>query len=575
MKKAPQKPKIDFTFLKPYIGWTIVLTVFIFLSNGANLLIPRILGSSIDNFSKNGSNYNITGDLWLLGGIALGVLILTLLQTIISVYVSERVAKDLRADLIQKIVSQPISFVNKREVSDLFTNITSDTEQVKDIISQGFASVFSAIIILIGSVILLFSINVNLAFIAILSLPLIIGVFAFIFKNISSLFRAAQEILGNINKVINESVLGAMLIRVLNAQSYENGKFEEVNIRGRDIGFKITNLFASLIPAINLVSNFAIVSIIWFGGRQVMVADLTLGEFSAFISYFNLLITPIFILGFVSSFISRGLVSLSRIQEVLQAPESPYINPDTLIRQEVKGNIVFDKVSYEIDGKSLLKEVSFIINPHTKNAIIGPTGSGKSLILSLLTGLIQPTGGQILIDGIPLNQWDPKYIFKTMGLVFQESILFNSSLTDNIVFNQSISEEELQKALNTANVSEIIGTLPNGLETQISERGTNLSGGQKQRIMLARALVRSPKILLLDDFTARVDLKTEKEIIGSLFTNYPDITLISITQKIEPIQDYDQIIVIMEGELLATGTHTGLLKSSIEYTQIWQSQQTT
>ncbi len=575
MKQAPQKPKIDFTFLKPYIGWTIVLIIFLFLSNGATLLIPRILGASIDNFSKNGANYNITGDLWLLAGIAVGVLILTLLQIIISVYVSERVAKDLRADLIRKIVSQPISFVNKRESSDLFTNITSDTEQVKDIISQGFASVFSAIIILIGSVILLFSINVKLAFIAILSLPLIIGVFVFIFKNISSLFRAAQEILGNINKVINESVLGAMLIRVLNAQSYENSKFEEVNTKGRDIGFKITNLFASLIPAINLVSNFAIISIIWFGGRQVMVEDLTLGEFSAFISYFNLLITPIFILGFVSSFISRGLVSLSRIQEVLQAPEAPAIDESTLIRQEVKGNIVFDKVCYEIDGKSLLKDISFAINSQTKNAIIGPTGSGKSLILSLLTGLIQPSGGQILIDDIPLNQWDPKYIFKTMGLVFQESILFNSSLTDNIVFNQSISEEELQKALNTTNVSEIIENLPNKLATQISERGTNLSGGQKQRIMLARALVRSPKILLLDDFTARVDMKTEKEIISSLFTNYPDITLISITQKIEPIQDYDQIIVIMEGELLATGIHTELLKSSIEYTQIWQSQQTT
>ena len=575
MKQAPQKPKIDFTFLKPYISWTIVLIIFLFLSNGATLLIPRILGSSIDNFSKNGANYNINGDLWLLAGIAVGILILTLLQTIISVYVAERVAKDLRQNLIQKILSQPISFVNKREVSDLFTNITSDTEQVKDIISQGFASIFSAIIILIGSVILLFSINVRLAFIAIVTLPLIIAVFAFIFKNISSLFRSAQEVLGNINKVINESVLGAMLIRVLNAQNYENTKFQEVNIRSRDIGFKITNLFASLIPAINLVSNFAIISIIWFGGRQVMVEDLTLGEFSAFISYFNLLITPIFILGFVSSFISRGLVSLSRIQEVLQAPEAPAIDESTLIRQEVKGNIVFDKVCYEIDGKSLLKDISFAINPQTKNAIIGPTGSGKSLILSLLTGLIQPSGGQILIDDIPLNQWDPKYIFKTMGLVFQESILFNSSLTDNIVFNQSISEEELQKALNTTNVSEIIENLPNKLATQISERGTNLSGGQKQRIMLARALVRSPKILLLDDFTARVDLKTEKEIIGSLFANYPDITLISITQKIEPIQEYDQIIVIMEGELLATGTHTELLKSSIEYTQIWQSQQTT
>ena len=162
-----------------------------------------------------------------------------------------------------------------------------------------------------------------------------------------------------------------------------------------------------------------------------------------------------------------------------------------------------------------------------------------------------------------------------MGLVFQESILFNTSLRENIVFNTKISEEDYTKALKTSNVTEIIQSLPDGVNTKISERGTNLSGGQKQRIMLARALVRNPNILLLDDFTARVDIKTEKEIVSSLAQNYPDLTLISITQKIEPIQNYDQIIVIMEGELLATGTHKQLLQSSIEYAQIWQSQQTT
>ncbi len=570
-----QKSNIDFKFIKPYIGWSVLLIIFIFLSNGANLLIPRILGNSIDNLSQSGSVYKLAPDIWILAVITTFVLIFSLVQTIIGVYVAENVARDFRDALIKKILSQPISFVNEQDSSELFTNITSDVEQVKDIISQGFASIFSASIILIGSVILLFSINVKLALIAIISLPIIIAVFAFIFKNISKLFRSSQEVLSKINKVINESVLGAMLIRVLNSQNYENAKFKTVNQQGRDIGFQIINLFSSLIPTINLVSNFAIVTIIWFGGRQVMIEGLTLGEFSAFISYFNLLITPIFILGFVSNFISRGMVSLSRIQQVLNAPEQTKTNNKNLITKEVNGKITFDKVSYEINGKDLLKDVSFEIQPKTKNAIIGPTGSGKSLILSLLTGLIHPTGGQILIDDIPLNQWEPKYIFRTMGLVFQESILFNSSLTDNIIFNQTIPEPELQKALDTANVSEIIENFPNGLSTQISERGTNLSGGQKQRIMLARALVRNPNILLLDDFTARVDIRTEKEIISALSHNYPNLTLISITQKIEPIQDYDQIIVIMEGDLLATGKHKQLLQSSIEYAQIWQSQQTT
>lgn len=574
-KLNTNKSKIDLTFLKPYIGWTVLLTLFIFLSNGANLLIPRILGESIDNFSQNKDLYKLSPDIWLLAVIAIFVVLISLVQTIISVYIAERVAKDLRDSLIKKVLSQPISFIEEKDSSELFTNITSDVEQVKDIISQGFASIFSALIILIGSVGLLFTINVRLAMIAIISLPIIITVFAFVFKNIFKLFRDSQEILSKINKVINESVIGAMLIRVLNSHYYENSKFDNINKQGRDVGFKIINVFASLIPTINLVSNFAIVTIIWFGGRQVMVEDLTLGEFSAFISYFNLLITPIFILGFVSNFISRGFVSLSRIQAVLDSPEIPKQPKKNLIRNTVKGKITFDQVSYEIKGKVLLKDISFSINSQTKNAIIGPTGSGKSLMLALITGLIQPTSGQILIDDIPLNKWDSDYIFKNMGLVFQESILFNASLRENIVFNNKISEVDYQKALKTSNVTEITQSLPDGGNTKISERGTNLSGGQKQRIMLARALVRNPNILLLDDFTARVDIRTEKEIISSLSKNYPDLTLISITQKIEPIQEYDQIIVIMEGELLATGKHKQLLQSSIEYAQIWQSQQTT
>lgn len=408
--------KVDLNFLKPYIGWTILLTLFIFLSNGANLLIPRILGDSIDNFSQNRDIYKLSPDIWILSGIAIFVVIVTILQTIISVYIAERVAKDLRDSLIKKILAQPISFVEEKDSAELFTNITSDVEQVKDIISQGFASIFSALIILIGSVVLLFTINVRLALIAIISLPIIIAVFAFIFKNISKLFRSSQEILSKINKVINESVMGSMLIRVLNSQNYENIKFDNVNKQGRDIGFQIINLFSSLIPTINLVSNFAIVTIIWFGGRQVMVEDLTLGEFSAFISYFNLLITPIFILGFVSNFISRGFVSLSRIQAVLNSPEIQKKAKKNLIKNPVKGKITFEQVSYEIKGKTLLKDISFSIEPHSKNAIIGPTGSGKSLILSLITGLIQPTSGQILIDDIPLNQWDSEYISKIWDL---------------------------------------------------------------------------------------------------------------------------------------------------------------
>jgi ATP-binding cassette subfamily B protein len=571
------KPSINWNFLKPYWGLTSLLTFLVLVSNGLNLLIPRLLGQGIDLFSQatgDGVYNSVWGVVALLAGISILVTSITIIQTWLGVYISENIARDLRMSLMKVIMSQPIAFVQDRDPSVLFTQITSDTEAVKSSISQGLVSIFSAIIILVGSIILIFSIDIQLALIAIITLPIIGITFFFIFKNISSLFRASQETLEKINKIINESVLGAMLIRVLNSQQEENHKFYRVNTDARDIGYRIIGLFASLIPIINLVSNIAIVSIIWFGGRQVMVDDLTLGEFSAFISYFNLLITPIFILGFVSSSISRSLVSLSRIQEILDIPIPVHSQDMMVLEKEIQGKIEFQEVSLDIQGVSVLKNISFVIHPQTKNAIMGPTAGGKSLILSLMAGLLTPSSGEILIDDIPIAQWDKKHLAQSMGIVFQESIVFNTSIKQNIIFDQDIADTDLQKALDTASVTEIIETLPRGIHTQVSERGSNLSGGQKQRVMLARALVHTPQVVLLDDFTARVDIATEQTIIRNLFQNYPDITLISITQKIQPIQDYDQIIVIMEGELIGSGTHISLLEHSFEYQQIWQSQQT-
>jgi ATP-binding cassette subfamily B protein len=213
--------------------------------------------------------------------------------------------------------------------------------------------------------------------------------------------------------------------------------------------------------------------------------------------------------------------------------------------------------------------------PRSKTAIIGPTAAGKTQLVYAATGLLTPTSGSILYDGVPLAEYDKESFYQQVGLVFQDSVIFNTTVRENIAFSAAITDEALARAIETAEIDEFINKLPRGLDTLVSERGTSLSGGQKQRITLARALAQNPKILFLDDFTARVDTATERRILENLFRNYPDLTLISVTQKIAAVEKFDQIILLMEGEILARGTHEELMQTSPEYVQIFNSQRST
>src|SRR5581483_3946093 len=234
-----------------------------------------------------------------------------------------------------------------------------------------------------------------------------------------------------------------------------------------------------------------------------------------------------------------------------------------------------EDVSMAYGEKLVLKNVSFSAGAGTRTAIIGPTAAGKTQLLYLLIGLLKPTSGTVTFDGQPTEAFDKEALHRQVGFVFQDSVMFNLTLRENIAFNSSVSERDLEKAIATAELQNFIGTLPQGLDTVVSERGTSLSGGQKQRVMLARALALNPKVLLLDDFTARVDANTEQAILRNVQENYPGITLISVTQKIASVADYDQIILLMEGEVLATGTHQTLMETSPEYVQLYNSQRST
>jgi ATP-binding cassette subfamily B protein len=375
-----------------------------------------------------------------------------------------------------------------------------------------------------------------------------------------------------LNKVISESIIGAALIRVLHSQSAEHAKFTDANAKARTIGLGILRLFSFMIPIITFVSSLGTLIVVTLGGYYVTTGSMTLGSFAAFNSYIVILIFPILVIGFMSNVIAQATASYARIHEVLEAPDEK----DTgTITTPLTGNISINHVTVMYGDKAALKDASFTILPKTKTAIIGPTAAGKTQLLNVMTGLTTPQQGHILYDNQPLADYERASFYPQIGLVFQDSVLFNTTVRENIAFSTTVTDESLQKAISTAELHDFLHTLPQGLDTVVSERGTSLSGGQKQRIMLARALALNPKILFLDDFTARVDNQTEAKILANITTNYPDLTLISITQKIAPIAKYDQIILLMEGEVLARGTHAELMRTSPEYVQIYDSQKST
>lgn len=566
-KKKP--PGINH-LLKPYGGLILLLLLFALLSNTINLLLPKIIAKGIDAYTHH--TFDVRRIVMEFSGAVALIFVFAYLQSIIQTYASEKVARDLRTRLADKISRQSHAFVEEANPSKLLTNLTADTDSIKMFVSQAIVSMASSVFIIIGASILLLTIDWKLALCVIATIPIIGGTFFYVLKKVRALFVQSRQVIDWLNKIINESILGSALIRVINSQQLESMKFLEANTKARDFGLSILKLFASLIPVITFTSNMAVLAILALGGHYVINGLMTLGDFSAFNSYLMMLIFPILILGFMSNIVAQATASYSRIVTILDAPD---MKDDGTITDEIKGNIEIKDVTLNYGQKPVLKDVSLSVRAGSKIAIIGPTAAGKTQLLYLLTGLINASSGEIEFDGKPISSYNSEAFHSQVGFVFQDSIIFNMSIRENIAFSDTVTDESLAKAIETAELKGFIDSLPEGLNTVVSERGSSLSGGQKQRIMLARALAVNPKVLLLDDFTARVDASTEKKILANVQRHYPNLTLLSVTQKIAAIEHYDQVVVLMQGEVIANGSHQHLMETSPEYVQIFNSQQST
>ena len=572
MKESSEKESKAsvFSLLKPYSGMVTFLVVFALLSNGVNLLLPKLISQAIDSFTGGHFVFKTVVLQFLIASLV--IFIFTYLQSIVQTYASEKVAFDLRTRLSDKISRQSYSYILKTNPSKLLTHLTSDIDSIKMFVSMAVVTIFSSVFMIIGTCVLLIMINYKLAVPIITIIPIIGGTFFIVLRKVKVLYKRSREIIDWLNKVINESIMGSAIIRVLNSQQSEYHKFLEANTDARDLGLAILRLFATLIPVVSFVANLGMITILMLGGHFVITGSMTLGDFAAFNSYLSLLIFPILMIGFMSNIIAQASASYQRINEVLEAPE--LLETGTL-KASLLGNIELVNVSLSYGQKPILKNISFSVKGGTHVAIIGPTAAGKSQLLNLLTDLVKPDSGTILFDNQNVENYDRESFRSQVGFVLQDSVIFNMSLRENIAFSDKVTDASLERAINTAELMDFVNSLPDKLDTIVTERGTNLSGGQKQRIMLARALAINPKILLLDDFTARVDRTTEKKILANLEIHYPELTLLSITQKIDSVKHFEQIILLMEGEVIAKGTHNELMEACTEYVQISNSQRST
>ncbi len=565
----PAGPKLT-ALLAPYASLIATIVVLTIAANSLNLVVPKLIARAIDTFDLR---HLVLGTLVVeFLAVAGGIFFFTYLQNIAQTFASERVARDLRTRMIAALATQDLAFIQRTTTAKLLTNLTSDVDAVKLFVSQAVGSLVSSVFLILGASALLISINWKLGLAVIAVLPVIGVTFKVVLGRVRKLFTRSQQAIDWLNKVINESILGAALIRLLNSQHYEYDKFLAANTEARDISLSILRLFASLIPIIMFSTNLATLMILTLGGHFVITGAMSLGDFTAFNSYLAILIFPVILIGFMSNVMAQASASYARIASVLGAP-APDKGGHTIA--VLRGDITLSHVVVTFGEKAALKDVSLSVKAGTKTAVIGPTAAGKTQLLFLLTGLLTPASGRVEYDGRSIGEYDKAALHQQVGFVFQDATMFNLTLRENIGFSKTVKDEDLEKAIATAELKDFIAGLPQGLETMVSERGTSLSGGQKQRIMLARALALNPRVLLLDDFTARVDATTERKILENVQRNYPGLTLVSVTQKIAPVEDYDQIVLLMEGEVLASGTHQELLATCPEYAQIYDSQRST
>lgn len=488
---------------------------------------------------------------------------------------SQSVAYDIRNELYAKIQTLSFSYHDKNQTGQLMIRATDDVEKVRLFIGQGLLQLVGAIVLLTGTVIILFSTNVTLAWTSMPILPIAFGLFVFFGIISQPLFAQVQQKLSALNTILQENLAGVKVIKAFTREKEQQKKFHAAADDTMNQQIHVARLFTFLFPLIFMVANLGQAAILYVGGRQIITGLLTLGEWQEFSLYLIYLFFPIAQFGFIITQLGQASASAERIFEILDAKNDITDKPGAMTLPDVTGTVKFENVTFRYfgGGDPVLKDVTFTANPGETIALLGATGSGKTTIINLLPRFYDPSEGKITIDGHDLRDVKLESLRSQIGIVLQETTLFSGSIRENIAFGKpDASQAEIESAANAAQAHEFIMAFPDGYNTHVGERGATLSGGQKQRVAIARALLLNPRILILDDSTSSVDLNTEAQIQSALETLMKGRTSFIIAQRISTVINADKILVLDKGGIVAEGRHHDLMEDSPVYAEIYNSQ---
>jgi len=563
-----------FSYLRPYWQGTLASYGTVLLINGLTVAAPLLIRAMIDQGIGR-------GDLHFLAWGSAGLLILTLVRGLLAFAqgyltetVSQGVAYDLRNEIYAKLQTLSFSYHDQAETGQLLARAVSDVDRIRFLSGRAFLRLIDALVLIVATAAILLTINPALAVLSLAAMPFLAWRavrFGAIFRPLS---LQVQQQVATLTTRLEQNLRGSRIVKVFAQEPAEIARFTAENDRLYALNLFSARLQAVNSPLMDLIANIGLVFILWYGGMQVIGGGLTMGGFVAFITYLGQLGQPVRRVGQIIIAITQAITAGQRIFEILDAESEVKELPEAIPLPAITGRVRFEGVSFAYFGRHrTLSNISFEAQPGQIIALLGATGSGKSTIINLIPRFYDPTAGRILIDGYDIRQVTLTSLRSQIGIVLQETILFAESIRQNIAFGRpGATQAEIEAAARAAAAHDFIMATPNGYDTLVGERGITLSGGQKQRIAIARALLKDPRILILDEATSSVDTETEQEIQGALRRLMVGRTSFVIAQRLSTIRAADLILVLDRGRIVAQGTHQELLRTSGFYADLYNQQ---
>ncbi|AQY20394.1 hypothetical protein T261_03715 [Streptomyces lydicus] len=563
--------------LRPHRRSISLIVLLQLIQTLANLYLPTLNADIIDNGVVKGD----TGYVLRIGGFMIAVTVLQIVCAIGAVYFGARTAmalgRDIRAAVFDRVQSFSAREMGTFGAPSLITRTTNDVQQVQMLVLMTFTMMVSAPIMCVGGVVMALNQDVTLSGTLLVIVP-VLGIFvSLIVRRMRPLFRGVQSRIDTVNRVLREQITGIRVIRAFVRDRYERERFAGANTGLYDVSLRAGRLMSMMFPLVMLIVNLSSVAVVWFGGLRIDSGEMQIGALTAFLSYLMYILMSIMMATFMVMMLPRAEVCAERIQEVLATDTSVVAPEHPVTELHRRGELELRNVEFRFPGaeEPVLKDISLTARPGETTAVIGSTGSGKSTLLGLVPRLFDATGGTVLVDGEDVRTLDQETLARAIGLVPQKPYLFSGTVATNLRYgNPDATDDELWHALETAQAREFVEQMDGGLDAAVAQGGSNVSGGQRQRLAIARALVRRPEIYLFDDSFSALDYATDAALRAALSRETDRATVVIVAQRVSTIRGADRIVVLDEGRVVGTGTHTELMAGNETYREIVLSQLT-